>query len=89
MYITMAPAGVAIADLAPDIIRRDSVPSATRAGWPIPIAPLQTRNYLTTQPGTNYVSHVFMNVSSLFLDIGPEEAAVAAEAAVAVVAAMA
>jgi hypothetical protein len=30
-----------------------------------------------------------MNVSSLFLDIGPEEAAVAAEAAVAVVAAMA
>jgi hypothetical protein len=49
--------------------------------------PLQTRNYLTTQPGTNYVSHVFMNVSSLFLDIGPEEAAAAAEAAVAVVAA--
>ncbi len=84
----MAPAGVAMADLAPDIIRRDSVPSATCAGWPIPIAPLQTRNYLTTQPDTNYVSHVFMNVSSLFLDIGPEEAATAAEAAVAVVAAL-
>jgi hypothetical protein len=48
------------------------VPLATRARWPIPIAPLQTRNYLTTQPGTNYVSHVFMNVSSLFLDIGPK-----------------
>lgn len=43
--------------------------------------PLQTKNYLTTQPGTIYVSHAYTNDSSPFPDIKLEEVKVAVKAA--------